>query len=292
VRPSCAACVSLGQDCEYRSGPSENSKLGTLKRKHDELVRENEQLKESHTTLQQLFHAMRSRPEGDADTIFRRIRSGADVGSVLRHVQTGDLLLQLQVSPETRYRFDFPFRREMPKSLQTPANPYLRSLVYEVALSSAASSEPGEASRGPGALAEDRYAPQYLKPYLAATLVEPRLDAVKPSRWTEVSKDDDLMKALMSTYFLNEYQWLPCFHKDDFLDDMKSGSTRHCSSLLVNAVLAFACVSLASVIDSEERFRITAIGSLTIALLSPIYGPVGILEPTGSTLSSLLISSH
>jgi hypothetical protein len=230
----------------YRDGPSENSKIGTLKRKHDELLEANEQLKESQLALQQLFHALRSRPEDDANAIFRRIRAGADASSILRHVSTGDLLLQLQVTPETRYRFDFPFRREMPSSLQTPANPYLRSLVYEVTLSGETALEARDATLGP--FLEDRYSPQYLKPYLAARLVEPKLDAVQPSKWTEVSKDDELMRALLSAYFLSEYQWLPCFHKDDFLDDMKSGSTQHCTPLLANTVLAFACVSFTAVV--------------------------------------------
>jgi hypothetical protein len=245
-RPTCSACGTLGLDCLYRDGPTENSKIGALKRKHDEVLEANEQLKESQLALQQLFHALRSRPESEANAIFRRIRAGADASSILRHVSTGDLLLQLQVTPETRFRFELPYRREMPSSLQTPANPYLRSLVYEVTLSGENALEPKGASPGP--LLENRYSPQYLKPYVVATLVEPKLDAVQPSNWTEVSKDDELMRALLSAYFLSEYQWLPCFHKDDFLDDMKSGSTQHCSSLLANTVLAFACVSLVAVV--------------------------------------------
>jgi hypothetical protein len=142
----------------------------------------------------------------------------------------------------------------MPSSLQTPTNPYLQSLVYEVTLNTTILSEPGRASLG--SPVEDRYSPQYLKPFLAATLVEPKLDAVRPSKWTEVSKDDELMRSLISTYFLNEYQWYPCFQKDDFLEDMRSGSTRYCSSLLVNTVLAFACVSLASTSIRKTDFKL------------------------------------
>ncbi|KAF2686289.1 hypothetical protein K458DRAFT_476818 [Lentithecium fluviatile CBS 122367] len=169
-----------------------------------------------------------------------RIRSGADVESILRHIRAGILLLRLHVAPETRYRFEFPFRSEMPRALQTNGNPYLRSMMYEVGLSMPNAARSGSAPPSPS----DRhlFSPQYLKPYLAATLVEPRLDAVQPSQWTEVSKDNELMRALLRTYLLNEYQWLPCFQKDDFLDDMVSGSRQYCSPLLVNTVLAFACL--------------------------------------------------
>lgn len=47
---------------------------------------------------------------------------------------------------------------------------------------------------------------------------------------------------LLKLYFQYEHQFLSFFHKDLFLDDMLSGSTTFCSELLVNAVLALACV--------------------------------------------------
>jgi hypothetical protein len=141
-----------------------------------------------------------------------------------------------------RCLFQFPFGNKMPSSLQTSANPYLRSLMYEIALGVPNTAQSSKTSTW--ASTNDRYDPQYLNPYLAATLVEPRLDTVEPSNWTLVSSDNVLMRALLHSYFLNEYQWVPSFHKDDFLDDMISGSTYFCSSLLVNTVLAFACVSL------------------------------------------------
>ncbi|KFA69723.1 hypothetical protein S40285_09672, partial [Stachybotrys chlorohalonatus IBT 40285] len=81
----------------------------------------------------------------------------------------------------------------------------------------------------------------YLKPYMAATIVDPRLDMIKPSQWTNVSKDDEFLRSILKLYFLYEYHFFSAFHKDLFLDDMLSGSTEFCSSLLVNAVLAISC---------------------------------------------------
>lgn len=89
----------------------------------------------------------------------------------------------------------------------------------------------------------ERLQPQYLKPFAAARIADPRLGKVDVARWTTVCTDNDLMRDLLHIYLLSDYQIFPFFHKDYFLDDMLSGSTRFCSSLLVNAVLAHACVS-------------------------------------------------
>jgi hypothetical protein len=51
------------------------------------------------------------------------------------------------------------------------------------------------------------------------------------------------MRDLLRTYFLREHMWFIYLNKTLFLEDMAAGSEDLCSSLLVNAVLAFACVS-------------------------------------------------
>lgn len=93
-------------------------------------------------------------------------------------------------------------------------------------------------------IAQDQYGPQYLKPFHTAQLVEPRIDAAKPSLWTNVSTDGELMRTILRAYNLNELEFCTCFHKDYFLDGMISRNRRFCSPLLVNAVLAWRCVSI------------------------------------------------
>lgn len=83
----------------------------------------------------------------------------------------------------------------------------------------------------------------YETPYHTVQMVEPRLDAVDPSKWTTVISDNVLLRKLLEIYFVHDYPYFTFFHKDFFLDDMATGRTRFCSSLLVNAVLAAACVS-------------------------------------------------
>ncbi|KAF4340441.1 nitrate assimilation regulatory nirA [Fusarium beomiforme] len=254
IRPICLPCTNRGQECHYSIEESD-ARPSFLKRKYDDIAKEFQALQRSHENLEQLFHALQSRSESDVTAIVHQIRRGADASSILRHIQAGDLLVQLHTRPETRFRHEFPYRAGMPVFLQTQQNPYLQSLMYEAAFMR----PPAEQSASELALC-DRFRPQYLKPYLAAEIVDPRLDVIKPSAWTNVSTDDDMMRKLLRLYFLHEYHWLSCFHKDYFLDDMLAGSKKYCSSLLVNAVLAQACNCNPDLSDRLEYWNPHSLG--------------------------------
>lgn len=222
-----------------------------MHREHSELKRKLNDLQNSQNILDRVFQAIQSRPEAEAAAIFKRIREGADCESVMRHISTGDILLQLHVTPETKYRYVFPYRTQIPISLQSPHNPYLHSLVYETTfVASDRQSSPS--------FADEKYRAQYLKPLHAARIVDPRLDTVKPSIWTNVCSDDDLMRAILRAYLLSEYHRFTIFHKDHFLDDMVRESNRFCSPLLVNAVLALACVSVPTSSTVHFSFMLTS----------------------------------
>lgn len=198
---------------------------------------------------------LQTRPDKEAEEVFQRIRRGADASSILRHVNYGDVLVQLALVPEARYRYEFPYLPEMPPFLRRPDNPYLDSEVYECALrgppgppgaprpqyqlpSSSGNGMNGTLSTyGPG------LRDPYLKPYLSATVVHPWLDSVKPSRWTTISSDDALMRKILHDYFLFESDWFPFIHKDYFLQDMATEQQRFCTPLLVNSLLCLGCVS-------------------------------------------------
>jgi hypothetical protein len=171
----------------------------------------------------------------EAMDVVGRVQAGQDIEAVLSLVKSGSLLMQLRVAPETRLRYDLPFSQQMPVDLLSSGSPYLASLVYE------AMWPPSSSFRTHDVV---RFSSQYLKPYHAAVLVEPLLEQVIPSRWTTISRDDKLLKDLLAAYFTREYHLFPVFHKDRFLEDMASGQTDCCSSLLVNTVLAYACVKL------------------------------------------------
>ena len=60
--------------------------------------------------------------------------------------------------------------------------------------------------------------------------------------WTTVTTDGNLLVALFSAWKELEYSYYHYLELDAFLDDMASGDTDFCSALLVNALLASACV--------------------------------------------------
>lgn len=200
-----------------------------------------QELCSSHAALQELLHALQYRDETDAAAIFKRLRHGDDAKSIMRHITAGDLLIQLHAVPETRLRYDFPAKIEIPAHILASDNPYLYSLTYEGNFKP--QKRPTSLQKAVVSFGDGLASSRYVKPYHAAKLVDPRLDLVRPSNWTSVCDNDDLMRKLLHLYIQYEYQWFTCFHKDQFLDDMLSGSTRFCSSLLVNSVLAQACVS-------------------------------------------------
>jgi hypothetical protein len=197
------------------------------------LKRRHSTLESSKEVLDELFHLLRSKPEEESLELLRRIRGQDDPEAIVKQVKDGDLLLQMALVPEARLRYQFPHVKEMPTVLQTPDNPYLSSMIYAWTVG----------SRSPPENAQSQQQSRYLKPFHAADLVDPVLDSVRPSHWTTVSTDDRFMRGLLSSYFLREHMWFTYINKDLFLASMAARSTSLCSPLLVNAVLAFACVS-------------------------------------------------
>ncbi|KAH7390115.1 fungal-specific transcription factor domain-containing protein [Cadophora sp. MPI-SDFR-AT-0126] len=59
--------------------------------------------------------------------------------------------------------------------------------------------------------------------------------------WTSVTDDGAFVEHLMALYFCWEYPTFASLNKEHFLEDMRAGNPRYCSSLLVNALLAVGC---------------------------------------------------
>ena len=59
-----------------------------------------------------------------------------------------------------------------------------------------------------------------------------------PKSWTNVTSDAELVKHLLELYICWEYPILASLNKEHFQQDFNSGSSRYCSPLLVNALLA------------------------------------------------------
>ncbi|RGP70996.1 nitrogen assimilation transcription factor nit-4 [Fusarium sporotrichioides] len=207
------------------------------------------------TIYEELIGLLQNLPDQDAQDILQRIRSGADAGSVLQQAKAGDVMLQMAVKPETRYRYEFPYRAEMPRDFHID-NPYMKSLIYEAAsLYSYGDGPELTTPSGVTDLASEEQRSLYLKPFHAAQVVEPLLNDAKISRWTNVSKNDVLMRDLLRVMFRCEYQFTAAFHKDLFLQDLVAGRKDFCSSLLVNAILAYACACYPSMSNRVEYWN-------------------------------------
>jgi hypothetical protein len=216
----------------YETGPEE-TRTQALKRKYSAVD-------EANNIYEEFYQVLRSRPYEEAADIFRRLRAGASVEALMQHVKSANLLLQLSVTPQTRYRYSMSGILDIPDILKTANNPYMGSIVYRMKSNSEWPSSSSAPNPGPGI---SDYRAIYDAPYHTARLTNVDIDAAIPSKWTNVTADDQVLRELLRCYFKTSYVFFPYFHKDCFLQDMVSGRRRFCSSLLVNSILAAGCVS-------------------------------------------------
>jgi hypothetical protein len=223
VRPRCTACVARDTECRYGETEARQIRKRYL------------QLKEKRTAEEELFYMLQTMSERDAADVFRRIRGGAKPEALVRHVQEGSLVLGLSITPKVQMqtRYEFPYLAAIPAALRESI--YFRSHLFDAIQALDQTTEPPHANQ----VARQS---NYSKPLFAAEMADPLLADVRPSQWTSVSTNDLLMRKLLEGYFMFEYPWEFIFHKDYFLEDMASGANRFCSPLLVNALLAKACV--------------------------------------------------
>lgn len=143
----------------------------------------------------------------------------------------------------------------MPEALRTPGNAYLKSPLFE----SAFLAPDRNAAAAATSLIETQQ-PQYFRPYAVAQIADSRITGAEFSHWTSVCTDDKLVRALLHVYLLTDYQTFSFFHKDFFLDDLNSRRPRFCSSLLVHAILAHACLIHLPFPDRVEYWNPQSLG--------------------------------
>ncbi|KXX83211.1 Nitrogen assimilation transcription factor nirA [Madurella mycetomatis] len=236
-RPVCFMCQANGRKCVYINANPAESRSAALKRKHDEA-------RDHVSALEELYALLETRGQQEVNEILRRLRAGSDVESILRYVKAGDLLLQLRLAPEARFRYCFPDFANWPTVFRDPEDPYLTTQLLDVsptthpqARISSLPSPPFDTCTSPHV---------YHMPYHTAHVADPRLTSVKAAKWTSVTTDDALVSKLLAIYLQFDYPTSPCFQKDLFLDDLVNGRTDFCSSLLVNSILATGAHGLTS----------------------------------------------
>ena len=192
---------------------------------------------------EELYRVLQSRPRPEALNIFYRIRAGSDVESILRSAGEGDLLLQLRLTPEARYRYGLHLEEDTTRLFSDPDDPYRLPPLFD---SSHRPPSSGSEARGKAHRQSPAPGDVYEKPFHTASFVDSRLRPPNLLQWTNATDDAGLVSNLLALYFQHEYPQQMFFQKDLFLDDMAAGRQRFCSSLLFNAVLAAASVGVES----------------------------------------------
>lgn len=75
-------------------------------------------------------------------------------------------------------------------------------------------------------------------------LCDPRLQELNIRYWTNVDIDSDMATRCISLYLETDHPLLGHFDPELFISHLVSERTEYCSSLLVNALLYWACVSV------------------------------------------------
>jgi hypothetical protein len=133
---------------------------------------------ETSANLRRLYELVRDRPHYEAMAIVGNIRRGDDPNDIVRRVEHGDMLVQMRLVPETRYRYEFPFRKEMPAFLVRSGSRYLRSSLLEPPFPEPRSASDISSAVPQTAAMMPKIADHHTKPYGAVTLVEPLLNII------------------------------------------------------------------------------------------------------------------
>ncbi|KAM0737811.1 hypothetical protein ACQRIT_007815 [Beauveria bassiana] len=107
--------------------------------------------------------ALQSHDQTQAGVIFQMLREGVATEDIARRITTGLALMDMRLTTETKLRFEFPYRAQMPLEILSSNVPYLQSPIYEL-------------YKTPEKMAVwDQNKPQYMKPYRAADMADSRL---------------------------------------------------------------------------------------------------------------------
>lgn len=287
-RPVCTCCGQKETDCVYELGPNEKPSQA--------MKRKNEEMQGELSNLRQLYDFLRLRPEQEAMEILRRIRNNPSDDSPSQHIQElanfvhhGNLVCQQQThSLPSRYPHDHGQPVTLPSlrlALDAPSNfdahrlpfPGISSMGVEGPTSQrrryasdsdvTARYELNEMTKSNfDQLSSDSSSPRPLPTSIEAIIhpssataahdfhTDPRLYSIK--HWTTVTTDSNLLIELMSAWTTCEYNYYHYIDREAFLDDMASGRTDYCSALLVNALLASACVCIHRIpLSSRDHIR-------------------------------------
>lgn len=278
-RPTCAKCADRGLECVYAAEP-DAPPIIALKRKHDALQRENDE-------VNQLLSHLKSVAQPDALKILDFFRDGQDVHSTIEFARTlpapgapAEQLLStfrdqnVSEGSLTSVPYGgFSSHASVALDLNGGRDRYDRITTHSHDLSSvnlgttlpsmpdllASLREPLSPSPPPQRSTRIRRSPsapnlQHVhtipsrhrtSPYI--WLYDDRLSRVSAQDWNVTYVDDVGFRNIISSFFVWDHPSIHMFDEDDFLDGLIRLPSDTCSEVLVHAVLAYGSVNYAHV---------------------------------------------
>lgn len=225
----------------------ERSTQRVSKRKYDDLEREKNDLQDSKNLLELIVQ----RDEKDALAIFRQIRSGISPSAILSLLRMGDPTMESQLTskkPALPPLWSLGINISILHSSVYPSLeplPLRTDSLDAVGLSSSMSdlnlgaSPRTDSMSGSSPLVDEH------------DLYDCRLCDVDASYWTRVKVSNRAVANLISVYLSWCHPTTRLFDQNLFLEDLVAYRHDFCSSVLVNALLAHACVGLTPTAISE-----------------------------------------
>jgi len=212
-----------------------------------------EQLQEKSSALESLLHTIQHASEDEASEVFRRLRSGTDVQMVADQVQAGRLLSGVRRVSEYGSSGEGESNRT-PKPNSHGLN--LQDELIQPGLGgqdSAGQASDDTPQEGNSQFLENEFARQdrtfgiikgtEMRSTHASTSHGHEFVVEKMQKpWVATLKDKkEIMHHLVDTYFTWQHSFFQSFPEGLFREDMASGSTKYCSSVLVTAICAAGC---------------------------------------------------
>ncbi|VUC34628.1 unnamed protein product [Clonostachys rosea] len=129
-------------------------------------------------------------------------------------------------------------------------------------------------------------------------VAEPRIQDVTVSLWTSVPIDTLMMSELLASYFQQGYLISIPFQKDLFLEDLVSDrnkpseyETKHCSPLLVNAILATAANTYTSGPLIAKGYKLASLAESFLTQAMLLWESEVLSEPKLTTIQAAQILS-
>ncbi|KAF1960318.1 hypothetical protein CC80DRAFT_404446 [Byssothecium circinans] len=235
--PVCATCTAVYKTPCFYDAESESRRSKTAAgTKRDSSV-----VSQTSSTTAQLNHNQNNPPpppappNDNAEFLISSIRSlpEHEVYELIQQIRKDTRLDIAALAESWRKTVTFPPNPAFPSAEPHSLEGDLSMLLGKPAQSYSGESRYFGHTSGLSLITEDE---NYTKSKMGAAGLER-----KSVTWTTVTQDMAFVKRLLDLYFRWSHTFYVVFSREYFYRDFRSGREKYCSSLLVNAILAYAC---------------------------------------------------